>query len=106
MKLISAITTAALAFAAAGSAAVCTPGLNYCTRVLTDVSGSNFEAIQRELQRTDNVVLSNTPGLWGGLVFHCNNDHSITEVQRCPGGCVNAGAGQSDYCSSRSSPWG
>lgn len=70
------------------------------------IGGSNFEAIQRELQRTDNVVLSNTPGLWGGLVFHCNNDHSITEVQRCPGGCVNAGAGQSDYCSSRSSPMG
>lgn len=38
MKLIGTITTAALAFAAAGSAAVCTPGLNYCTRVLTDVS--------------------------------------------------------------------
>ncbi|PLB44177.1 hypothetical protein P170DRAFT_479944 [Aspergillus steynii IBT 23096] len=105
MKFTATIVAAALAFTGSVSAATCTPGLDYCTDVLQDVDGANKDAIRQELRNKGEVFLSNAPGVWSGLLFHCNNDHSISLADKCAGGCINAGAGKSDICNHDASDW-
>lgn len=120
MKLTAIITAAALAFAASASAATCTPGLDYCSNVLLDVGElalreptgllnkadsssnldpSNSNAISQTLQNSGGGSYANDQDSWHGLIFHCNNDHSLT-WRRCGYDemCDNQGAGKNDIC--------
>ncbi|CAK43518.1 uncharacterized protein AlacWU_07405 [Aspergillus niger] len=95
-------TTAFGTFAliAAANAAVtghCTPGLNYCSRVLEDVGG-NHAAIADGLTRDGYTSAAQYPVMWNEFLFHCNNDQSISVVGACYGSCRNNGSGQSDTC--------
>lgn len=114
-------TTAFGTFAliAAANAAVtghCTPGLNYCSRVLEDVGeldsaytmafredtdiykGGNHAAIADGLTRDGYTSAAQYPVMWNEFLFHCNNDQSISVVGACYGSCRNNGSGQSDTC--------
>ncbi|OJI87898.1 hypothetical protein ASPTUDRAFT_51550 [Aspergillus tubingensis CBS 134.48] len=99
MKLTAIITAAALAFAASASAATCTPGLDYCSDVLLDVDPSNSNAISQTLQNSGGGSYANDQYSWYSLIFHCNNDHSLT-WRECGYDelCANQGSGRNDIC--------
>ena len=120
MKLTAIITAAALAFAASASAATCTPGLDYCSDVLLDVGElalreptgllnktesssnsdpSNSNAISQTLQNSGGGSYANDQYSWYSLIFHCNNDHSLT-WRECGYDelCANQGSGRNDIC--------
>ncbi|KAI3006769.1 hypothetical protein CBS147346_3669 [Aspergillus niger] len=120
MKFIATVTAATLAFAASASAATCTPGLDYCSNVLLDVGeiilpeptgllhdthgnlnqdSSNGDAIRQTLENSGGGNYANDRSSWSGLIFHCNNDHSLT-WRSCGEGalCLNQGAGNNDIC--------
>ncbi|GFN15290.1 hypothetical protein AtubIFM55763_009713 [Aspergillus tubingensis] len=95
-------TTALGAFAliATANAAVtgyCTPGFNYCDGVLDDV-GDNDAAIMDALRRFGDVPDVRNRTSWRWFLFHCNDDHSLTVVERCYDGCQNNGKGNTDTC--------
>ncbi|PYI24460.1 hypothetical protein BO99DRAFT_408494 [Aspergillus violaceofuscus CBS 115571] len=99
MKLIATLIATTLALAASVQAADCTTGLNYCSGVLDDVD-PRYNAIMRNL-----IVQRNGQHWWTGIsdtpddyLYHCESGGQITIVQDCQWGCVNAGAGSSDYC--------
>ncbi|KAH8423380.1 uncharacterized protein LDX57_001138 [Aspergillus melleus] len=105
MKFTAAIATAALAFAGSATAGPCTAGLDYCTDVLDSLNYGYHDAIRQELRNKGEIFISNAPGTWEGLLFHCNNDHTITLKDKCVGGCWNGGTGKSDICSHDASNW-
>ncbi|OJZ83050.1 hypothetical protein ASPFODRAFT_49704 [Aspergillus luchuensis CBS 106.47] len=99
MKVTATIAAVALAFAASTRAATCTPGLDYCSNVLLDVDPSNRNAISQTLQSSGGGAYANDQSSWKSLIFHCNNDHSLT-WRKCDEYevCANQGSGRNDRC--------
>ncbi|PYI02786.1 hypothetical protein BO78DRAFT_422219 [Aspergillus sclerotiicarbonarius CBS 121057] len=95
MNLLSTIIASALAFTVSVHATDCTAGLNYCGEVLLDVGNpmmfAQIEAKYPDAYELD--IVSPTMYLW-----HCNADGSVTMLEKCIWDCVNAGAGNTDYC--------
>ncbi|OOF91717.1 hypothetical protein ASPCADRAFT_211074 [Aspergillus carbonarius ITEM 5010] len=99
MKLLSTIVASALALAVSVQARDCTAGMTYCAGVLDDVDGAKYNPIMQA------AVKAKYGGEWysftiqpNDFVWHCNAGGTITIGEQCSWGCVNAGAGNNDYC--------
>ncbi|PWY90293.1 hypothetical protein BO94DRAFT_584306 [Aspergillus sclerotioniger CBS 115572] len=99
MKLLSTIVASALALAVSVQANDCTAGMSYCAGVLDDVDGAKYNPmmwaqINAKYGKDWNYYIYSP----SDFVWHCGAGGTITMGDRCGWGCVNAGAGNSDYC--------
>ncbi|OJJ66771.1 hypothetical protein ASPBRDRAFT_137179 [Aspergillus brasiliensis CBS 101740] len=82
----------------AGATANCKPGFNYCASTLNN-RGDADSAIRDALRAAGYGFTVKAPGLWGNILFHCNNDYTLKVVKQCNAAlCVDAGVNKSDYC--------
>ncbi|PYI02787.1 hypothetical protein BO78DRAFT_453041 [Aspergillus sclerotiicarbonarius CBS 121057] len=98
MKLLSTIVASTLALAVSVQAGTCTAGMNYCAGVLDDVDtkyNAQMQAVINAKWGKDWNSFAYEPS---GFVWHCNADGSVSIQEACGWGCVNAGAGNNDYC--------
>ncbi|KAK0659217.1 hypothetical protein QBC41DRAFT_307992 [Cercophora samala] len=103
MKLITALSilttlaTASPAPAPASALYGCRSDVNYCGHTLLNMGWSRDNIIDECSGRPDWLAANSVDN----VLFHCGGGDSLTFIESCnaPGTCVDAGAGNSDYCS-------
>ncbi|KAE8153327.1 hypothetical protein BDV25DRAFT_136933 [Aspergillus avenaceus] len=109
----TALITASMALAgfasaqcAAGATADCKKGFNYCAKTLRD-RGEADSAINVALKAADHGGMVGLPGLQNAIIFHCNDDYTLTVVKSCESGsfCVDGGWEKDDHCGDKWRPF-
>ncbi|GAQ45199.1 hypothetical protein AtubIFM55763_005464 [Aspergillus tubingensis] len=104
MKLVATLVTGAFSLAVSVQAGDCTAGMNYCADVLNDINYQKYNSQILAAKYSSvgsgavDVVNYLNPLSPAGFLFHCEANGDITLQEICAVGCVNAGAGNNDYC--------
>ncbi|VBB72212.1 Putative protein of unknown function [Podospora comata] len=97
LSMLATLATASPAPAPASALYGCTEGLNYCGHTLLNMGWSRDNIIDDCSGRPDWLTANSVDN----VLFHCTSGDYLTFIESCnaPGTCVDAGSGNSDYCS-------